>query len=156
MISVSSSMGSMTGAVGGDTSGAVAPVQTGQPANAPTKNEAPSQRIRYLAGGGKARIVSFKCPPQLCNVVMSSSIVCAEKSSYLRQHSTAVPAHQNSCRRSLPEYRARLNRSIRTEIGRWQPAEFSEPKILHGRFDLLAGVHDEWPIAHNGFGYGHS
>jgi hypothetical protein len=66
--------------VGGATSGAVAPVQTGQPANAPTKIDTPNHGIRLWDRERKARVVSFKCPPQRCNVVMSSSIVCPEKS----------------------------------------------------------------------------
>src|SRR5271155_2340505 len=99
MISVSSSMGSATGAVGGETSGAVAPVQTGQPANAPTKIDAPSQCKRI--GGRdrtKARVVSFKCPPQRCNVVTCRwSAPKNRRNPQDKQHSTAVPAHQSSC-----------------------------------------------------------
>ncbi len=66
-------MGSTTGVVGGDTSGAVALVQTGQPANAQANNDAPSHRIRLWARDKKARFVSFKCPPQRCNVIRRRS-----------------------------------------------------------------------------------
>src|SRR6202046_485201 len=73
MISVSSSMGSTTGVVGGDRRGAVAPVQSGQAASAPSKIDAPSRRMRLGDGEKNPRIVSFKCPPQRCNVVTCRS-----------------------------------------------------------------------------------
>ena len=176
MISVSSSMGSTTGVVGGDTSGAVAPVQIGQPPSAPAKSDAPSQCIRTGDRGRKARIVSFKCPPQRCNVVTCRSSApknCLNpktSSIALRFLRTKILAPYVKLVGHLPwaaawrrgprtGLRAGLfsgDRRVRANLERRHLAKFTEAKVVHCRLDLLASVHDERSVSCNRFGNGHT